>query len=159
MGARTEYNRQWAAKNRVRRREYNAAWVRAHPERRRELDRKSYAANRQQRRAVARTRYDPAKNSAQCARWREENPGKALALSKKRKAAKAKRTPPWADLEKIEQVYEEAKVMTAMMGEPWHVDHVIPLRGKLVSGLHVHNNLQLLPGIENVKKRNNFEVQ
>jgi hypothetical protein len=39
----------------------------------------------------------------------------------------------------------------------WHVDHIIPLQGKNVSGLHIPENLQVIPAIENIKKRNNFE--
>lgn len=75
----------------------------------------------------------------------------------KRHADKLQRTPAWADMKKIRKVYEEARVMSLMMDEPWHVDHVIPLRGRKVSGLHVHNNLQILPGVENVRKGNRFE--
>jgi len=44
------------------------------------------------------------------------------------------------------------------MGEKWHVDHVLPLRGKKISGLHVHTNLQLLPGAENIAKGAKYEV-
>jgi hypothetical protein len=62
-----------------------------------------------------------------------------------------KRIPKWADRTKIRNIYKEAreKGMT--------VDHVIPLRGKLVSGLHVHNNLQILPASVNFSKGNAFE--
>lgn len=84
------------------------------------------------------------------------NPAKIAAIAAARRAMKDQRTPTWADLKKIEQIYAEAKVMSTMMEEPWHVDHVIPLRGKNVSGLHVHQNLQLLPGAENVRKSNQF---
>lgn len=64
--------------------------------------------------------------------------------------AKENRIPPWADTEKIKEVYR----LAAEVGMT--VDHVIPLRGKLVSGLHVHNNLQLLAGGENSKKGNKY---
>lgn len=92
-------------------------------------------------------------------RWKAANRGKVQADHVRRRVSKSRRTPVWADLAKIEQVYEEAKVMTAMTGELWHVDHVIPLRGKLVSGLHVHTNLQLLLSQDNFRKRNKFEIQ
>jgi hypothetical protein len=156
--ARAEYNRQWALNNRERRRASARTWAANNPERRRELDRKSYAANRAERLVKARAAYDPVKNHEHCKRWRTENPAKALALSKKRKAALLRRTPKWADLKKIEKVYEESRLMGVLMGEPWHVDHVIPLRGRKVSGLHVHGNLQIMPGVENMKKYNKFEV-
>lgn len=68
-----------------------------------------------------------------------------------RKADKLARTPSWADLEKIKEIY-------AKCPEGYHVDHVIPLRGELVSGLHVENNLQYLLAIENIKKSNTFTV-
>jgi len=72
------------------------------------------------------------------------------ASSAKRRAAKLNRTPSWADLEKIKEVY-------ANCPEGYHVDHIIPLQGKTVSGLHVETNLQYLTAEENLKKGNKFE--
>lgn len=60
------------------------------------------------------------------------------------------RTPAWADLSKIKEIYREARESGLS------VDHIIPLRGKIVSGLHVHNNLQILPGSVNSSKGNTF---
>lgn len=89
--------------------------------------------------------------------WSRRHPEKCAAYQAKRRADQLQRTPIWADLEKIEEVYREAVIARQMFGEPWHVDHVIPLRGKRVSGLHIHTNLQLLPGPENIRKGNRYE--
>lgn len=56
-------------------------------------------------------------------------------------------TPPWADLEKIDAIYRNCP-------PDYEVDHVIPLLGKLICGLHVENNLQYLPVKENRRKSN-----
>ena len=64
-------------------------------------------------------------------------------------------TPPRADLEKIREIYKEAKRLTRESGVQYSVDHRIPLRGPLVWGLHVHNNLQILLHVANMQKGNN----
>lgn len=71
-------------------------------------------------------------------------------------AARLQRTPAWADLQAIRKIYNEAARLTKETGEPWHVDHEIPLNGKLVSGLHLAENLRVIPGIENLKKGAKF---
>jgi hypothetical protein len=68
------------------------------------------------------------------------------------------RTPPWADLKAIEAVYRDALRLEESTGIRHHVDHVIPLQGRNVSGLHVAGNLRALPWKENISKGNRFEV-
>lgn len=80
-------------------------------------------------------------------------------IKAKRRAAKLQRTPAWLtedDFWLIEQAYELASMRTKMFGFVWHVDHVVPLQGKCVSGLHLPCNLQVIPGIQNRRKSNNF---
>ena len=84
-------------------------------------------------------------------RWREENPGRGAAIQAKRRASKLQRTPSWANNAAIKRFYLECPPgMT--------VDHVIPLQGKNVSGLHVEYNLQYLSPVENSTKNNRFEI-
>jgi hypothetical protein len=77
----------------------------------------------------------------------------------RRSASRAKmrqRTPLWADMSAIAAVYSEAKKLTEETGVQHHVDHVIPMNAELVSGLHVHYNLQILTAEENLKKSNKY---
>jgi hypothetical protein len=75
----------------------------------------------------------------------------------KRRAARLQRTPPWADLRAIKAFYVEARRLSAATGVQHDVDHVVPLQGELVSGLHVETNLRIVTASENTRKRNRFE--
>jgi hypothetical protein len=72
----------------------------------------------------------------------------------KRRAQKLNATPPWAELEKIAVLYKKAKWLESLTGLTYHVDHVIPLQGKDVCGLHVWENLQILEKTLNLQKYN-----
>jgi len=93
--------------------------------------------------------------------YRKANLDKHAAKETKRRAAKLSRTPAWLtadDRWMIEQVYELAALRTKMFGFYWEVDHVLPLQGKIVSGLHVLTNLQVIPATLNRQKNNRYEV-
>lgn len=95
---------------------------------------------------------------AAAAAWRKANPDRIRHLNSLRRASVARATPDWADLGKIAAVYAEAERLTIETGVQHHVDHVVPLKGELVCGLHVHFNLAPLPWIDNIKKKNKFDV-
>jgi hypothetical protein len=86
--------------------------------------------------------------------WAKTNPHKANRLKAERRARKLRQTPSWADKEAVEAVYLEAQLKTEETGVSHHVDHMVPLKGETVSGLHVQDNLQVLTSEENMSKGN-----
>lgn len=96
---------------------------------------------------------NPGKASTYSTKWNKAHPEAMAAVLAKRRARKLNATPAWADDQKIKAVYAEAAAMR-LLGLDVHVDHVIPLQGKLVSGLHVHNNLRVLLASDNRTKGN-----
>lgn len=85
------------------------------------------------------------------ARWRQDNKQLLAFYASKYRAMRLKATPPWADISSIKQFY-----LSCPKG--YHVDHIVPLRGKIVCGLHTLENLQYLTGPENLEKGNNFQA-
>lgn len=88
--------------------------------------------------------------------WSKANPIKNRAYNRQRKALKAKATPPWVDTKALIPLYEEAARLSMETGVEHHVDHIVPLRSKLVCGLHVPANLRIITKIENLRKKNRW---
>lgn len=89
------------------------------------------------------------------------NPDRLNANVRMRQAKKQKATPKWLTAEdkaEIKEMYSLAHRIARETGIPMHVDHVIPLRGKMVSGLHVPSNMQIIPALSNRNKGNKFDL-
>jgi len=107
---------------------------------------------------IARRRQYTAKNrerlTEQNRKYYENNKGSENAKGARYRAKILQATPLWADHSKILEYYENAQELSVLIGEPCHVDHIVPLQSKIVCGLHVEHNLQVLPGLENRSKGN-----
>lgn len=90
-------------------------------------------------------------------KWWAENKAKSAAYTAKYKTQRRLAMPKWANEFFIEEAYHLAHLRTKLTGFPWHVDHIVPLRGKNVCGLHVEHNLQVIPAKLNSQKSNKFE--
>lgn len=102
---------------------------------------------------------NPERTAAMYRDWADRNRDKVNAKWMKREASKKNRTPAWLTVDElwmIEQAYDIAAKRKQALGFDWHVDHIVPLQGKTVSGLHVPWNLQVIPAKLNQQKSNHF---
>lgn len=134
-------------------------WREAHPEKHKE----TWMSYRQRNVEVMRKRCSDWRHNNKdlansfSAAWSKNNPAKTAAQAAKRRAKLLKATPSWANIDAIQIEYDLAKWCSDVMGEKYHVDHIVPLQGKIVCGLHVHNNLQVIPASLNLTKSNSFK--
>lgn len=91
--------------------------------------------------------------------YKKQNSARYNFINNKRRAKKLKATPNWlsnVDIKNIENMYIKAKQLEKEDGILRHVDHIIPLQGKGVCGLHVPWNLQILTAKQNLVKNNRY---
>lgn len=84
------------------------------------------------------------------------NPTPYRVARAKRRAAELQRAVSWGDMEwhqfALSEIYECARLRSILTGVPHEVDHIIPLQGKRVSGLHIAENLRVVTRKENRRK-------
>lgn len=130
-----QYRKEYFQKNSQQEYEMRKKWMDAHPEKAKEFKVK--------------------KNKATGV-WAKNNREKCNAAQAKRRASKIQRTPSWlspAHSFEMECIYKYCSMLRSI-GLDYHVDHIEPLQGNSVSGLHVPWNLQVIPAIENLSKNN-----
>lgn len=133
-----------------------AKWESTQLERRAEQKREKRKSNPEHFRKLAKNRYSLNPEKYRDANKRNYMRNKHLYISgnKKRKHSLTQNMPKWADAKEIRAIYKQAAEMSKREGINYHVDHIIPLHGKNVSGLHIALNLQILTAKENLTKGN-----
>ena len=95
-------------------------------------------------------------------KYNAENRGICNARGAKYRASKLSATPEWltdTHIDEMQNLYKECEEISIDTGIKHHVDHIIPLQGKLVKGLHVPWNLQILTANENISKNNRVVIK
>ena len=159
-----EYSRKWCAENRDKQRAYGRKWQTENRDKQRASVDKWYNKNKEMVREYSQNYYLENKERLNSGgrKWKKANPSKVRTYTTNRRAAKLNATPVWLtdkQKEKTAKIYEKAAAMEKRTGTPYHVDHIVPLQGKNVCGLHVPWNLQILTATENITKGNRLYGQ
>ena len=148
-----------------------AAWKQDHHDRVRQYP--SYSGTDEAKRKWASSEGGKANARDRSHRWYWKDPEHARALQHacyardpdaaiqsvvRRSKRLIQQTPSWADQDAIAAIYQEARRMTRETGIPHEVDHVIPLHGRTISGLHVHYNLRVVTAQVNRCKSNHMPM-
>jgi hypothetical protein len=152
----------WAKNNPEKINARNAIWAKNNPEKGRQRTKKWRTSNLEKAKAKARElRAQNLENYlASVKKWQAKNKPIVNFHIAKRRASKKKACPSWLsaiDLAQIQEFYDLALAKTMQTGVKHNVDHVVPLQGKNVSGLHVPWNLQVITAKENFSKGNKFK--
>ncbi len=169
-----EYARAWALRNAERVKalrkanyeknrqiniEKTRAWKKRNPARVLASQRSRATINREKNRAARKTweERNPTAALESFKRYRECNRAKIRARLAVSKQGREKRRVLWANQDAILAIYRQAEFMTRTTGRLHVVDHIIPLQGRTVSGLHVETNLRVVEHHENARKHNAWE--
>jgi len=137
--------------------EKNRLWLQENAQHRQAYE-KNYKASNKPRIKENKSRWD-AENAERRSSYRLLHKSRYASHAMKRYVQTKLAQPSWLSdiqLGQIEEVYWLALDLKAVSGDVYHVDHIIPLQGKTVCGLHVPWNLQVLPADINIQKSNNF---
>jgi len=138
--------KEWYERNKELTKERARQWALDNPEKRHAIHRK----NREK---------DLENHNARNREWNKNNKDKRSSYEGKRRATILQRTPKWdSGAHLIIAKYQLAAMLSQASGIQHHVDHIIPLQGKKVSGLHTFANLRVIPGSDNSKKSNKFPI-
>ena len=138
--------KKWHHENKKRANENSKRWRQENPERSKELIKLWGQKNKERVKELNRA-------------WKKANKHKVNANTRMRQAAKLNATPPWLNEDHkfmLEEIYELRDLRTQATGVVHHVDHIVPLRGAEVCGLHVPWNLQVIPASDNIRKGNSY---
>lgn len=137
------WRREWRQKNSEKIQAQKERALQRNPDIFKQYDRRSYWKNRKKR--IAKSR-----------RWNVENKEIFAAREAARRGAQRAATPAWIDIDAIRMVYVEAARITEETGVLHHVDHIVPLKSKIVCGLHAVSNLRVISAFDNQSKSNRY---